>query len=1041
MSKRRTWVLFLLIALLATAPESARRAQARDAPHEPVDIVLVIDNSGSMALEQYGGNDIEGLRFAAARLLVDLAAEGDRVAVVQFASSASVIGGSNECRVESMADVAGVDVGPCPLIEITDAGRDSFMDVIQLPPAPTGFTCMQFGLGLAHRLLDAERTPGRAQAILFLTDGNFVIDDAVQCDANEPDMRGDLDDVIARLGRSDIVTYPIILGDQVSDDVPEQLVRATGGRVYRAADAGGLLPAFAEFYAALQPSRYAVPLEPPASGPRELTLITTPEQKVTEINFVVPYGTAIGTQRGEEAFGPGTMSDGTERADRADRNAAGEPQYEIITLRGNPLVGRWRVSLASGAEHGLAVVEAGVAPTLRFPVARQIFAARHVSQREDGYLLVPVAVSDGQIADIDIHAPGQELDNSPADLNFRRMPHADGPFDFTVRVGESVDPLVLQRTFEIRPGDFPRLEVVEIVSGAAGIPARFVVGWAADTGFILDDTQVDLFVVDSTGALVYNPPPEAFSCADNVCIHEGFEQPPGRTYTAWLLASATLPDGTLFSDYIVDDLVSDPQLQVRNLPDSIDLTENAGPFPIEVVVQSEADPGQLLVELVDATGSPAAARPRLTLESDLTPGATVSGQLIFDDLAALPATGFSGEMRFSSDTVRVVPEKRAVTYRPRVVLTLDQTIDLAQSIGPYDISARLTGGKPTELIATIVDPASGEASRIKAQLSLPELQPGVETAGSLTFVVPADLPAAPYAGRVIFETLDSTPVDPGSIAVELLLDPVVVELITDDSQLNFGYWLDPAQPITVPLQIEFSNRPVPLAAELVGLSADVPLVASLRPIGEKTGPGPQPAELSLALDESSSRLPVSELVGSVRLSVNHAVGGDVRPAEIPFRLERPTYWSVFLWCDPAHRVWTLSSAQSIFCFFWPRETLIDQKPVETKWDLWALFRSVGTLVFGMFMFLFIRARVGDPPLKDKDDGGRPPPPPPLPPPPPPIQPTGLTRPPGSATRQPPQPPGGAMRQPPPRPIGGVTRQSSPGSAGSQGRRPPPPPRR
>lgn len=1036
-----------LAALLALAVVSfgVERAAAQDAPREPVDIVLVIDNSGSM-WPGPENNDPEGLRYAAARLLVDLAGEGDRVAVVQFGSDAQVIGGQLPCRVTSPAAIANVDPAGCPLVEVNDANRQSIIDTIQLPAGNNGHTCMHLGLGLAQRLLDAGRSADRPQAILFLTDGNFY--------CLEDNADADRDRALDRLGESDVVVYSVILGEGVDDTVPNALADRTGGRVDTAADANDLALTFSQFYAALQPSRYAVALEPQSGAP-ELSLVTNPDQRVTEINFVVAYGAAQSLSRGEEVFHEGIQPDGTEYAVRVDRNEAGDPKYEIHTLRGNPLTGPWRLRLAAGATRGLAIVDAHVAPTLLFPRAEQLFAARHVSQRDDGYLIWPAAVADGQeLTGIDIDAPGETVDNGPD--NFFRLPRSAGPREITVRVGAQVDPLILQRAFEIRPGEpgeFPRLEVVEIVAGAEALPTRFVVRWSADAASVLADTRVEAVVVDGAGSVIYHR--DDFTCEDNVCVHEGdVGQEPGHRYDVWFLASATLPDGALFSDYAHDQLTTEPQLQVRNLPETIDLIQDAGPFPVEVIVQSETDPGSIAVELADSTGATAAIRPRLELESGLTPGAVVHGQLIFDDLAALSVGGFNGELRLTNDNVAVVPQSRAVVYRPRVELSLDDaTIDLTEGLGPFDLSATLVGrGAPTEITARVIDPASGAASPISARLSLPQLAPGRPTDGTLSFYVPPDLPAAPYSGQVVFTALDGTSVTPGTIDVELLLARADVRIIAD-SQLNFGYWLNPDEPIELPLEVEFANRPVNLSAELVAVTPTVPLSATLRVADARAaGSGPRPAVLSLALTAAGERLPKGDVNGRVRLAVADAIGGTTTPAEIPFRLNRPGYLTVFLWCDPNHRVDFLPSAEQVACWFWPRRTLIDETPITPRWYWLSIIRSMVTFSVLGLAFVAIRVRHKN----RRRSYVPPPPPPPAPSPPPPTrrprpgsgaparpagsQPSPRATPPVRAGSRPrptgstPRPSGGSS-QPSPRPTGSAPRPSGGSTQPSQRPRP------
>jgi hypothetical protein len=420
-------------------------------------------------------------------------------------------------------------------------------------------------------------------------------------------------------------------------------------------------------------------------------------------------------------------------------------------------------------------------------------------------------------------------------------------------------------------------------------------------------------------------------------------------------------------------------------------------------------------------------------------------------------SGFSGELHLNNESVRVVPEKRNVTYRPRIELRLDETIDLTDSLGPFELSAFLVGqGTPTEIQARVIDPITELDSPIVARLNLPQLQPGELTAGNLSFYLPPDLAAAPYTARVLFTAVDGTPVEPGVVALELLLASADVKILTDESQLNFGYWLNPTEPITVPLKIEFASRAVNIGAEFTKLSSTVPLSATLRTVDTAAGPGPRPAVLALALNAAGERLPIGDITGVIKFGVTDAIGGTTAPAEIPFRLHRPGYWKVFFWCDPNNRVPFLPSVQSFACLLWPRQTRINESPVSPNWHLPSLLRLVALVFTVTFGVLMVRVRrtpytytpqrqkklpVRTGPIKPeiKKTGASAPPKPPVSmrtpggvpsKPPPPPNPVG-----GSGTRRSSSPPRPANVPPP---GGGSSRSTPPLSPRT---RPPAPPKR
>jgi len=81
MSIRRIGLLLLMFSLATVAlfPPSRTVAQVRS---EDIDVVLVIDSSGSMK-----DNDPEDIRISAAKLFVDLSEQEDRVAVVNMSDA------------------------------------------------------------------------------------------------------------------------------------------------------------------------------------------------------------------------------------------------------------------------------------------------------------------------------------------------------------------------------------------------------------------------------------------------------------------------------------------------------------------------------------------------------------------------------------------------------------------------------------------------------------------------------------------------------------------------------------------------------------------------------------------------------------------------------------------------------------------------------------------------------------------------------------------------------------------------------------------
>ncbi|MFN5678195.1 MAG: hypothetical protein ACK48C_13715, partial [Roseiflexaceae bacterium] len=93
--------IFLVMIAMVSAMIPVRSVSIA-APSDNVDIIVVIDNSGSMhskvikdkvAPKDFGnGSDRSGLRYEATKMLVDLLDTDDRMAVVHFSDATHILG-------------------------------------------------------------------------------------------------------------------------------------------------------------------------------------------------------------------------------------------------------------------------------------------------------------------------------------------------------------------------------------------------------------------------------------------------------------------------------------------------------------------------------------------------------------------------------------------------------------------------------------------------------------------------------------------------------------------------------------------------------------------------------------------------------------------------------------------------------------------------------------------------------------------------------------------------------------------------------------
>lgn len=164
---------------------------------DPLDAAVVLDSSGSM-----GSNDPRGARRTAGKAFVDALLAGDRAAVVDFDSRATVLQA---------------------LTEDMDAVRSAIDRVDS-----SGGTNIGAGLLAALDQLDTSGEQDRGRVVLLLTDGQGSYDPALT----------------TRAADSGTVVYTVGLGSSVDGALLDSIATATGGRYYQVEDADELVETF-----------------------------------------------------------------------------------------------------------------------------------------------------------------------------------------------------------------------------------------------------------------------------------------------------------------------------------------------------------------------------------------------------------------------------------------------------------------------------------------------------------------------------------------------------------------------------------------------------------------------------------------------------------------------------------------------------------------------------------------------------------------------------------------------------------------------------
>jgi hypothetical protein len=622
----------------------------------PIDIVVVLDDSGSMATcwpwPRDGGlpfappcggrspnppSDPEDLRYSAARLLLQLAADNDRVAVVRFDNAAEGVGELGALQV----------VGPLENRQRLTASLVPPTDYIR-----RGYTRIDLGLQGAIDLLAAAHEPGRNQYVLLLTDG----------EPSSPQGFGGQGDAIraevAALRESGVLLFPVVLcnptagcaGEFMREELPDL-------NVHQAATPEDLLRVFSELFAQMKPDLSI--LTPQAGG--VIQLMTRAAHGVQQLAFV-------------------TARDGLTAVSRDGQPVAAEsflddPSIAVNLVNGEaPTPGRWRAELNDAG--GFAVVQTASYPQLLNPPPSLANSPASVRYYPTGKPLLLIARSGGPGAGepilYDEKTPLQPFAQSELKTLFINDP----PASLRLQLGDDQSELQLIRSFQLEARrDLPRVEVFSPIANAtdAGLTpngqARLEVGFGG--GVPVQNVAASVFVTDQSGdeagqgQLVYQA---AMRCAERLCQDENFLPGDGRSYKITYIVQA-FKDGIRFSDWGETRLELRPAVQVRGLPAQLDLAQMpADGWPVELASGTTEPIGSLIatVELQRADTGEAVPGVALAFDYDVPETGAVTATLRVDGLGTLRPGEYTGNINLRA--TRPNGQPMDVAIRPGAAL-------------------------------------------------------------------------------------------------------------------------------------------------------------------------------------------------------------------------------------------------------------------------------------------------------------------------------------------------------------------------------------
>lgn len=287
---------------------------AMAAAQGPVDVVLVMDSSGSMKR-----TDPQRLRVPTARLFISLLAAGDRVGVISFSDQGYPVVGLSAVS-ERGPLFAAVD-------KVSSRGA---------------FTNLYAALHQARAML-AQAEPGRQRHIVFMSDGKMDVGDTERDLALTVAIE---QEVIPRLQAEGIRVHTIAFSDEADKELLRATAEHTGGLFQLARSDRDLAAVFAAiFEASKQPDML------PIKGGEFVT-----DESLQEVTIVA---SKEGPEVGIFLQGP----DGRryqEKDHPASMHWFSSQYFEMITLP-KPQVGRWQVLFSSGDNRAYIVTDLALA--------------------------------------------------------------------------------------------------------------------------------------------------------------------------------------------------------------------------------------------------------------------------------------------------------------------------------------------------------------------------------------------------------------------------------------------------------------------------------------------------------------------------------------------------------------------------------------------------------------------------------------------------------------------------------------------------------
>ena len=639
---------------------------------QPIDVIVVLDDSGSMATcwpwpsdgqpfrppcvwpSVNSPSDLSELRYSAARLLVELADDEDRVAVVRFDAQAQGVGVLSSLQ----------PVGPSET-------RGLLTESLQAPTEyiRRGYTRFDLGLGEAIRLLNTEADPERSRYVLLLTDG----------EPTQPDGSGSqriqVAEQVNQLRAAGVLVFPVVLcnptagcsGEFLRDQFADFGVR-------EAKTAPDLLRVFSEIFAEMKPDRSVI-----TGRGSVLQLNTRAEQGVRRISFVLPSSEQVRVLRNGEPF--------------LTQRELNDPNVSVTAIDASDVpsgapAGNWRAETDTAG--GFTVIQADSYPQMINPPPSVSNSPASVRYYPAGKQPLIMAQGTGPGAQEDLLYNGQSAMAEFGIGNIKAIIPTDQPRLVSLQLGTEKTALQLVRSFRLEPrSDLPKAQVFSPTASSDGVlesgQASLQVGFGptstaqnvSATVFVSDES--DDVAAASTSGVIGNGPlvyQARMSCREGVCIDEAFAPEDGRSYAILYLIEGEI-DGLRFSDWATAELSLEPAVYLQGLPANIDLAQMpAAGWPIQLSSGTTEEIGRLTAQIEvrrrnDDGSEEVVSGVRLDFSEDVPEEGMLEGFLRVDGMETLRPGQYSGEIILSATNPAGRPMDVKLRPSPVIAVGLD----------------------------------------------------------------------------------------------------------------------------------------------------------------------------------------------------------------------------------------------------------------------------------------------------------------------------------------------------------------------------------